>query len=114
MLKRFVTVAVVAALLVPAAYAHFVFVIPDKGGAKASVVFSDALEPDPDVDIAKITAIVRTRKARKGRAVGADPLFDTLRREILSGDRGGAGGVPACDGGAVSRVAAWSRGWPVG
>lgn len=66
MLKRLFTVAVVAALVVPTAYAHFVFVIPDKAGAKASVVFSDALEPDPDVDIAKITALALTVRDAAG------------------------------------------------
>jgi hypothetical protein len=87
MLKRLLTVAVVAALLVPAAYAHFVFVIPDKAGDKASVVFSDALEPDPDVDIAKINALALTIRDAAGAetALKHTPAKNALDVELPGG-----------------------------
>jgi uncharacterized GH25 family protein len=47
--------ATLAGLLIAAtAHAHFVYVLPDKSGAKAVVVFSDNLEPDDAVDVTKI------------------------------------------------------------
>ena len=45
------------ALAATAASAHFVFVVPDAGGAKATVVFSDNLDPDDAVDVGKIGAM---------------------------------------------------------
>jgi hypothetical protein len=65
-----------------AARPHFVFVVPDKGGAKATVVFSDALEADEDV--AKFAAMKLTVRDAAGKdaeascKAGADSLAATL------------------------------------
>lgn len=43
---RLLATALAVLTLVTTAQAHFVFVVPEAGGAKAKVVFSDNLEPD--------------------------------------------------------------------
>jgi hypothetical protein len=61
---------------------HFVFVVPDKGGGKATVVFSDSLEVDEDV--AKFAAMKLTVRDAAGKdaaascKAGADSLEATL------------------------------------
>jgi uncharacterized GH25 family protein len=51
------------------ASAHFVFVLPDKDGAKATVVFSDGLEEDENVPIAKIASLALTCRDAEGKNV---------------------------------------------
>src|SRR5436190_14768717 len=45
------------------ASAHFVFIVPDKDGSAAKVVFSDDLSPDENVPITKIAATKLTLRA---------------------------------------------------
>ncbi len=51
---RWLILAVAGVLVASTAYAHFVFVVPQKDGQSICVVFSDSLEPDKNVSIDKI------------------------------------------------------------
>jgi uncharacterized GH25 family protein len=53
--------------LATSAGAHFVFVVPDKDGSTARVVFSDSLEPDENVPISKIAATKLTLRSADGK-----------------------------------------------
>lgn len=53
-MMRTLGAALVGLLAAAAAQAHFAFIVPEAGGAKAKVVFSDSLEPDTNVKIEKI------------------------------------------------------------
>ena len=55
MLTRSLGALALALALSATAAAHFVFIVPESAG-KARVVFSDSLEPDENVPIAKISA----------------------------------------------------------
>jgi hypothetical protein len=46
-----------------AAGAHFVFIVPDKGGSSAKVVFSDDLSADENVPVTKIAATKLTLRS---------------------------------------------------
>ncbi len=63
----FATFAVALATLV--AEAHFVFVVPDKTGSNASVVFSEDLEADDAVAIAKISGLKLTLRDAAGKDI---------------------------------------------
>jgi N-acetylneuraminic acid mutarotase len=51
------------------AQAHFVFVVPDKAGAAATVVFSEDLESDDGVAIAKINGLKLTLRDAAGKDI---------------------------------------------
>lgn len=53
------------------AWAHFIFIIPDAAGQKATVVFSDKLAPDSAVDIGQIAG---TKLAVKQRDAKDQPV----------------------------------------
>ena len=53
MVRLFVTFLAVLSFA-GSARAHFVYVVPDPGGTKAQVIFSDSLEPDKGVEVARI------------------------------------------------------------
>jgi hypothetical protein len=50
-MKQLIHVLMLAAAAANLARAHFVFVVPQAGGASANVFISETLEPDPQVDI---------------------------------------------------------------
>ena len=53
-MKRALLALMCLAVDVTASRAHFVFIVPEASGAGAKVIFSDSLEPDENVPIAKI------------------------------------------------------------
>jgi uncharacterized GH25 family protein len=55
--KRFLIAAALGLVLTTGLQAHFIFVVPEPGGTKAKVVFSDDLEPDENVPIDKVGAL---------------------------------------------------------
>jgi hypothetical protein len=71
-------VTLTAALTAPA---HFVFVVPDKAGAKAAVVFSEDLEADPDVPIARIAGLKLTLRDATGKDT---PLEHKAEKQSLT------------------------------
>jgi uncharacterized GH25 family protein len=64
---RFPLAALAVASMTLAAHAHFVFVIPDKDGAAVRVVFSDDLDPDEGVEIAKVAGLKLTCRDAGGK-----------------------------------------------
>ncbi len=64
MTRSFLTL-LLAGLSAAAASAHFVYVVPAADGKSAKVVFSDSLDPDDGVPLAKLNGLTLT-------AVGAD------------------------------------------
>ncbi|HVK16073.1 MAG TPA: kelch repeat-containing protein [Fimbriiglobus sp.] len=67
-----------AALTAPA---HFAFVVPDKSGAKAAVVFSEDLESDPDVPIARVAGLKLTLRDAAGKDT---PLEHKAEKQSLA------------------------------
>jgi len=59
--------AAVGLLAVAVAQAHFPFVVPDAGGSSAKVVFSDDLNPDPNVNVEKIASTKLTLRDAAGK-----------------------------------------------
>ena len=55
------------------ASAHFVFVVPDKDGKSATVVFSDSLKPDENVPIEKVAGLKLTVRDAAGKDAAAEP-----------------------------------------
>lgn len=70
-MTRFLFSLVAAAVVAATAQAHFVYVVPAKDAKAATVVFSDSLEPDEDVPIAKVAALKLTARAG-GKDVAAE------------------------------------------
>jgi uncharacterized GH25 family protein len=66
-MPRFLLTLLAAALMSAGAFAHFVFIIPHNEGASVQVVFSDTLEPDENVDIAKIAGLTLTGRFADGK-----------------------------------------------
>ena len=65
---RFALSSLHALTLAAPASAHFVFVVPQDNGAKASVILSETLEPDEDVDVALIKSTsLKLRSAADNR-----------------------------------------------
>ena len=64
---RMIGAAVVGLFAVGAASGHFPFVVPDDKGESAKVVFSDSLEPDPNVKIEKIASTKLTLRGADGK-----------------------------------------------
>jgi uncharacterized GH25 family protein len=62
----------VALALCTTAGAHFVFIVPDKDGSSARVVFSDDLGPDENVPVSKIAATKLTLRAGDGKPAALD------------------------------------------
>jgi uncharacterized GH25 family protein len=90
---RKVLLGVVCALTAAgAASAHFVFVVPDAGGARATVVFSEDLQPDEGVSVAKVAPLKLT--ARDAATGKESPV------ELRAGEHALAAAVP----GAGARV----------
>ena len=58
----------VAAVTAAAASAHFVYVVPAADGKSARVVFSDSLDPDDAVPLAKLAGLKLTAVAADGKA----------------------------------------------
>jgi len=56
------------------ATAHFVFIVPDKGGSTVKIVFSDGLEPDEAVPMPKVDAkkLMVETKTKEGAGVCVD------------------------------------------
>jgi uncharacterized GH25 family protein len=72
-----------------AASAHFVFVVPDANGARATVVFSEDLQPDEGVTIARVAALKLTaRDAATGKET---PVELRAGEHALTGNLPGAG-----------------------
>ncbi|OWK35799.1 hypothetical protein [Fimbriiglobus ruber] len=80
MLKRLLVAAVAALILVPAARAHFIFVIPD-GANKATVVLSEGLEPDAGVNAKLFAGTKLTARAVGGKDTA---LTTTAKEHALS------------------------------
>jgi len=59
--------AAVGLLAVAVAQAHFTFVVPDAGGSSAKVIFSDDLNPDPNVSVEKIANTKLTLRDAAGK-----------------------------------------------
>lgn len=75
-------------LVAVAAHAHFVFVIPDRAGASATVVFSEELAPDDGVDIARASGV----KLFVRDATGKDaPVEHTAAKHSLTAKLPGSG-----------------------
>jgi uncharacterized GH25 family protein len=55
-MKRMFGAAAVLLLATAVSQAHFPFIVPEADGASAKVIFSDTLEPDPDVNIEKLAS----------------------------------------------------------
>ena len=72
------------------AAAHFVFVVPEAGGATAKVVFSETLKPDADVEIAPIAALKLAARGADGRDA---PLKLTPAEHAFVIDLGGGARV---------------------
>ena len=70
------------------ASAHFVYILPDKTGAKAEVVFSDDLAIDGDVPLGKVAGF----KLMVRDAAGKDVAAEAKRGEV---------GAQRVEGGAV-------------
>lgn len=68
-MRRFVFTLLTAGLTALAANAHFVFILPDPSGGSATVVFSDALEPDEGVAISKIAGLKLTARDTAGKDI---------------------------------------------
>ena len=66
-MTRLFVCCLLALTLAASAGAHFVFVVPDKDGSSAKVVFSDSLEPDENVPITKISATKLTVRSADGK-----------------------------------------------
>lgn len=66
-MRWYLSVAMAVALVAGPARAHFVFVVPQKDGTSVKVVFSDSLEPDENVDIAKIAGLKLTGRYDGGK-----------------------------------------------
>jgi uncharacterized GH25 family protein len=67
------TLACLLALaLTTTAGAHFVFVVPDKDGSSAKVVFSDDLSPDENVPVTKIAATKLTLRSGDSKPAALD------------------------------------------
>jgi uncharacterized GH25 family protein len=66
-MRRFLAAALAIPFLLQFASAHFVFVVPAADGTKAEVVFSESLEPDDAVDIAKIAGVKLTVRDAAGK-----------------------------------------------
>jgi uncharacterized GH25 family protein len=63
-MKRLLALIVVATVAIPA-HAHFIWLVPQKGGA-AQLVFSDELAPDENVPITKIAQTQVFARSAKG------------------------------------------------
>lgn len=66
---RLFSAIVLAVLMVGMADAHFVFVVPDKAGSTATVVFSEDLGADDAVAIAKISGLKLTLRDAAGKDI---------------------------------------------
>ncbi|MGH7214124.1 MAG: hypothetical protein ACREIT_05115 [Tepidisphaeraceae bacterium] len=74
MIRQFVSAWFVAiATLVPAAFAHFPFVVPDAGGTKAKLLMSETLEPDPEVKVELLGGITLSLRDAKGNETPLTP-----------------------------------------
>lgn len=62
----------VAALSAAVAPAHFVYVVPAADGKAARVVFSDSLDPDDAVPLAKLAGLTLTAVAADGKATAVE------------------------------------------
>ena len=54
-MKRILGAAAVLLLAAAVSQAHFPFIVPEADGAAAKLIFSDTLEPDPDVNVEKLS-----------------------------------------------------------
>lgn len=77
-----------AVLVAAVAQAHFVFVVPAKGGANVTVVFSDDLSPDEAVDIGKIADLKLTVRDAAGKD---QPVAHSKDKHSLSAAVPGSG-----------------------
>lgn len=66
-MSRMIGAAAVGLFAVAVAQAHFPFVVPGDKGESARVVFSDSLEPDPAVNIEKISNTKLTLRDASGK-----------------------------------------------
>ncbi len=66
-MSRMIGAAVVGLFASALAQAHFAFIVPDEQGQSAKVVFSDTLQPDPDVNIEKIANTKLTLRDAAGK-----------------------------------------------
>lgn len=64
---RMIGAAAVGLVAAAFAQAHFPFVVPDEQGESAKVVFSDTLQPDPDVNVEKIAGTKLTLRDAGGK-----------------------------------------------
>jgi len=53
-MKGFVLTLAAALFILPAAFGHFVYLVPEEGGNAVKAVFSDTLKPDQKVSVEKI------------------------------------------------------------
>jgi uncharacterized GH25 family protein len=66
-LLRMFAAMVFGMLAMAVAQAHFAFIVPERDGAKAKVVFSDTLDPDTKVNVEKIANTKLTLRDAAGR-----------------------------------------------
>ena len=75
-MKRFFFTLLAASLMAVAAQAHFVFVVPAKDGATATVILSDDLDPDDAVDVGKVAAVKLFVRDAAGKDVAVEHTAD--------------------------------------
>jgi uncharacterized GH25 family protein len=87
-MTRYLLAAVAAVATAAAAHGHFVFVVPAADGATAQVVFSDSLDPDDGVDIAKVAGLKLTLRDATGKDAA---LSHTTGKDVLDVPLPGSG-----------------------
>lgn len=81
-MHRYFTALIASVAAAAAASAHFVFVVPAADGKAVTVVFSDSLEPDENVPVAKIAGLKLTAKSAGGKTA---PVELKAAEHALSG-----------------------------
>jgi hypothetical protein len=71
-MKRIVLALIVLLLAVPTAWAHFIWIVPDKDGKSVQVIFSDSLTPDDPKLLAKIEKFKPFVRHADGEAAALD------------------------------------------
>lgn len=85
-MKRLLLSLVVLAAVAATARAHFIFIVPDKDGTSAQVIFSDNLEPDDPKLLAKIGKTAYHVRDAEGKAapIKATTAADAIKLTNLA------------------------------
>ena len=71
-MKRFVMALLLLGMAAVPAGAHFIWIVPDRSGREAKVIFSDNLEPDEAVPVGKIARTSLVIRDSAGKAAALD------------------------------------------